>query len=47
MIDYIGFTFDKKTPVSNVLTNLTGVIKAIDDKRVKLEGFIDKFYANC
>ncbi len=47
MIDYMGFTFEKKTPISNVLTNMNGIVKAIDYKRVELERFVDKFYGNC
>jgi hypothetical protein len=47
MIDYMGFTFEKKTPINNVVSNMNGVITAIEDKRVKLEAFAEKFYGNC
>ncbi len=48
VIDYLGFTFDKKTPMINIITNMGIILEGIEIRKKRLDYILENyFYLQC
>ena len=44
VIDYLGFTFDKKTPLINIVTNMGIILEEIEIRNKRLEYILETYF---